>query len=77
MRKTKCQFTSFVIFTQVTNVTAFYYVICFTIIYEKSALAWVEGVALTLFLDFFVFDFGFQLIQAGLRSFLKGCSLVG
>ncbi len=65
------QFIFLTIFTILLHLFFMYYIMLFTIIYEKSSISWIEGALLSIFLDWFVLEIGTQIIQAGIRSIAK------
>ena len=52
----------------VINIFCMYYLMAFTIIYEKSAPSWIQGAFLSLFLDWVVLESFNNLATAALRS---------
>ncbi len=64
----KVKFTIFTVTYIIINLFSLYYIVAFTIIYEKSAESWLEGAILSLFLDWVCLEIGTVLAQVTIRS---------
>ncbi len=63
----KARFAGYCFVCTLIILSAFYYLICFTFIYEKSEQAWVQGAGLSVFLDWVVFDVATKLLTAFIK----------
>jgi len=48
-----------------------YYMIAFTLIYEKSVSSWLQGAMFSLFLDYVIFEVGVHVVQGAIRLLAK------
>jgi len=53
------------------NLFCLYYIIVFTLIYEKIISSWIQGAFFSLFLDYIIFEIGVHLIQGAIRLFAR------